>query len=147
VTEVLRAGALEGVRALVSPGALGDAVAARLEALGADVNGSDPFTLAVHDAAGAADALAALDGAWAFARPLEAELIVLIAPRVGAAARDGLENLARTLSVEWARRGMRVVAICPGPATSAQEVAELTAFLASAAGAYYSGCRFDLGPA
>jgi hypothetical protein len=144
VTEVLRAGVLAGVRALVSPGPFGDAVAARLEALGAS---RGTGTVAVHDASAAGDALAALDGAWAFVRPLEAAMIVLIAPRDDAAARDGLENLARTLSVEWARRGMRVVAICPGPATSVAEVAELTAFLASAAGAYYSGCRFDLGSA
>ncbi len=143
MTEVLRPGVLAGVRALVGPGAFGTVVAARLEALGADLDGAGE--LAVHDASEAADALAALDGAWAFVRPLEAELIVLIAPRADAAARDGLENLARTLSVEWARRAMRVVAICPGPATSAQEVAELIAFLASAAGGYYSGCRFDLG--
>ena len=147
MTEVLRPGVLEGVRALVSRGAFGDAVAARLTALGANLKGSDTLRLAVHDASESGDALAVLDGAWAFVRPLEAELIVLIAPRADAAARDGLENLARTLSVEWARRGMRVVAICPGPATSGAEVAELTAFLASPAGAYYSGCRFDLGAA
>jgi len=146
VTEVLRPGVLEGVQALVSAGAFGDAVAARLEALGANLKGSDPLRLAVHDASEAADALAALDGAWAFVRPLEANLIVLIAPRADVAARDGLENLARTLSVEWARRGIRVVAICPGVATSVEEVAELVAYLASPAGAYFSGCRLELAP-
>ena len=60
------------------------------------------------------------------------------------AARAGLENLARTLSIEWARLGIRPVAIHPGTETPAGEVAELAAFLASPAGAYYSGCRFDL---
>jgi hypothetical protein len=35
----------------------------------------------------------------------------------------------------------------PGTTTPAGEVAELAAFLASPAGAYYSGCRFDLGAA
>ena len=47
-------------------------------------------------------------------------LIVLIAPPPGdahhAAARAGLENLARTLSIEWARHGIRPVAILPGGA-------------------------------
>jgi NAD(P)-dependent dehydrogenase (short-subunit alcohol dehydrogenase family) len=76
-------------------------------------------------------------------------LIVLIAPRPGSpaaeAARAGLENLARTLSVEWARFEVRPVAILPGDATSSAEVAELVAYLASPAGAYYSGCAFTLG--
>ncbi len=61
------------------------------------------------------------------------------------AARAGLENLARTLSVEWARFAVRPVAILPGAATSSAEVAELVAFLVSPAGAYYSGCAFELG--
>ena len=57
----------------------------------------------------------------------------------------GLENLARTLSIEWARHGIRLVAILPGAATEADEVAELAAFLASRAWEYYSGCAFRLG--
>jgi NAD(P)-dependent dehydrogenase (short-subunit alcohol dehydrogenase family) len=60
------------------------------------------------------------------------------------AARAGLENLARTLSVEWARRQINVVAICPGTDTAAGEVAALVAYLASPAGAYFSGCVLDL---
>ncbi|HEY2258669.1 MAG TPA: hypothetical protein VGH45_03110 [Solirubrobacteraceae bacterium] len=76
--------------------------------------------------------------------------IVLVAPRAGSgahdeAARAGLENLARTLSVEWARFGVTVVAVCPGPTTADQELAELVAFLLSRAGEYFTGCRFDLG--
>jgi hypothetical protein len=76
--------------------------------------------------------------------------IVLVAPRTGAgplapAARAGLENLARTLSVEWARFGVTVVAVCPGSSTADQELAELVGFLLSPAGEYFSGCRFDLG--
>jgi NAD(P)-dependent dehydrogenase (short-subunit alcohol dehydrogenase family) len=59
------------------------------------------------------------------------------------AARAGLENLARTLSIEWARHGITTVAIAPGSA-AAQEVAALTAYLASPAGAYFSGCLLDL---
>lgn len=64
------------------------------------------------------------------------------------AACAGLENLSRTLSIEWARRGITVVTIAPGAQTSAGEVAALTAYLASPAGAYFSGCLLDLrGPA
>ena len=93
---------------------------------------------------------ATLDGAWDAIQPAAQgpKLIVLLAPPPGdahaEAARAGLENLARTLSIEWARLGIRPVAIHPGTATPAGEVAELAAFLASPAGAYYSGCRFDL---
>jgi hypothetical protein len=36
------------------------------------------------------------------------------------------------------------VAILPGDGTAAAGVAELVAFLASPAGAYYSGCAFTL---
>lgn len=66
------------------------------------------------------------------------------------AACAGLENLARTLSIEWARHGVTAVTIAPGgdpgasAATAASEVAALTAYLASPAGAYFSGCLLDL---
>jgi len=79
--------------------------------------------------------------------------IVYLAPPPDAgehadAARAGLENLARTLSIEWARHAVTPVAIAPGPATMPGEVAALTAYLASPAGAYFSGCLLDLrGPA
>jgi NAD(P)-dependent dehydrogenase (short-subunit alcohol dehydrogenase family) len=59
------------------------------------------------------------------------------------AALAGLENLARTLSIEWARHGVASVAIASA-AGMADEVAALTAYLASPAGAYYSGCLLDL---
>jgi len=75
-------------------------------------------------------------------------LIVLVAPPPGdphaQATRAGLENLARTLSIEWARHHTRPVAILPDADTTDDELAELVAFLASAAGAYYSGCAFTL---
>ena len=76
--------------------------------------------------------------------------LLLIAPAPDAgplagSARAGLENLARTLSVEWARHGITAVAITPGAATSAPDVAQLVCFLASPAGGYFTGCRFDLG--
>jgi NAD(P)-dependent dehydrogenase (short-subunit alcohol dehydrogenase family) len=78
--------------------------------------------------------------------------IVYLAPPSGGARCDdyaeaacaGLENLARTLSIEWARHGITAVAIAPGAGTAADEVAVLTAYLASPAGAYFSGCLLDL---
>ncbi len=69
------------------------------------------------------------------------------APDAGAqavAARAALENLARTLSVEWARHQINVVTIAPGRATSAAELAALVAYLASPAGTYFSGCLLAL---
>ena len=154
MTEVLRPGVLEGVRAHIHAG--GEAVAARFEALGATLSADEPDVLVVDGAAlfetatGVEAVQAALDGAWDAIQPAAegAKLILLLAPRPGdahaEAARAGLENLARTLSIEWARLGIRPVAIHPGTETPAGEVAELAAFLASPAGAYYSGCRFDL---
>jgi NAD(P)-dependent dehydrogenase (short-subunit alcohol dehydrogenase family) len=75
--------------------------------------------------------------------------IVYIAPPPDAGeladgAQAGLENLARTLSIEWARYAITAVAIIPGERTSAGEAAALTAYLGSCAGAYFSGCVFDL---
>jgi NAD(P)-dependent dehydrogenase (short-subunit alcohol dehydrogenase family) len=60
------------------------------------------------------------------------------------AARAGLENLSRTLSIEWARYGITLVTIAPGERTSSAEVAALVAYLGSPAGAYFSGCLLDL---
>ncbi len=60
------------------------------------------------------------------------------------AARAGLENLGRTLSIEWARYGITLVTIAPGDTTTAGDVAALCAYLASPAGAYFSGCLLDL---
>jgi NAD(P)-dependent dehydrogenase (short-subunit alcohol dehydrogenase family) len=62
-----------------------------------------------------------------------------------AAARAGLENLSRTLSVEWARHAVTVTTIAPGAATAPGEIAEVAAYLASPAGAYFSGCLLELG--
>ena len=79
----------------------------------------------------------------------DAGRLLLIAPPPDAgphagAARAALENLARTLSVEWARHRVTAVAITPGAGTHDADVAELACFLVSPAGGYFSGCRFDL---
>ncbi len=76
--------------------------------------------------------------------------ILLLGPRPDAgahadAARAALENLARTLSVEWARYAIKVTMVAPGVATSDEQLETLVAFLASVAGDYFTGCRFELG--
>jgi NAD(P)-dependent dehydrogenase (short-subunit alcohol dehydrogenase family) len=142
---ILRPGLLHGVR-VVAAGTVAD----RLVSLGADLVSGSPDVLVFE---GSTAVPAVLDEAWDAIRGAlrDEQLIVLIAPQPGdvhaEAARAGLENMARTLSIEWARRGIRPVAITPGRTTSPAEIAELVAFLASPAGAYYSGCRFDLGAA
>lgn len=175
LVQLLRPGVLDHVTLLHAhagaPSDFGAAVAARAAALGAQVGalaldpeGEEPappdgtVDVLVWDGAaafgsgGRVDCVrAVLDGAWLAIRPLAQRpvQVLLLAPVPGdahaAAARAGLENLARTLSIEWARFGARLVAILPGSAASAEEVAELAAYLASPAGAYYSGCRFELG--
>jgi NAD(P)-dependent dehydrogenase (short-subunit alcohol dehydrogenase family) len=75
--------------------------------------------------------------------------IVYLAPAPDAgehaeAACAGLENLARTLSVEWARHAITVVTVAPGSTTTVGELAALSAYLASPAGAYFSGCLLEL---
>jgi NAD(P)-dependent dehydrogenase (short-subunit alcohol dehydrogenase family) len=78
--------------------------------------------------------------------------IIYLAPGADAgehagAALSGLENLARTLSIEWARHGITTVAVGPPSGSAGEvvaEVAALAAYLASPAGAYFSGCLLDL---
>jgi hypothetical protein len=75
--------------------------------------------------------------------------VVLLCPRPDAgphadAARAALENLARTLSVEWARHAVTTVAVAPGSATSAEELATFACFVVSRGGDYLSGCRLDM---
>jgi hypothetical protein len=147
------------------------ALGATVEPLAVDPVGEEPAGVERADvlvwdgdgalacASGVDGVRAALDGAWLAIRPVanrawieredaEGGRILLLAPRPGdahaEAARAGLENLARTLSIEWARFGIRPVAVLPGAAGAAGEVAELAAYLASPAGAYYSGCAFRL---
>jgi len=76
--------------------------------------------------------------------------VVLLAPAPGAGlhagpARAALENVARTLSTEWARYAITSVAVLPGDNTDPHEVHELVAFVASPAGDYLTGCAFTLG--
>lgn len=149
-----------------------EALGAQVERLEVDPFGDEPVVgsevdVLVWDGAGAFAAFegveavrAALDGAWLAIRPAARAAtsgsagggkVILLAPAPGSAhaeaARSGLENLARTLSIEWARFGVRLVAVHPGAETLPAEVAEVAAFLASRAGDYYSGCRFELGAA
>jgi hypothetical protein len=60
------------------------------------------------------------------------------------AAVAALENLSRTLSVEWARYGITVCTVAPSPQTSDAELTTLVAYLLSRAGAYFSGTRLNL---
>lgn len=138
--------------------------AAAAQAGGADalvVDAAAFFAAAGADNGREVDALrAAADGAWAATRAVvnaawlgpqaPGGKVVLVAPAPDAGphaegARAALENLARTLSIEWARFGVRTTAITPGQATSDAEVASLVAYLVSPAGDYFSGARLDLG--
>jgi NAD(P)-dependent dehydrogenase (short-subunit alcohol dehydrogenase family) len=128
----------------------------------------DPGTHAlVHDlrsAFGASegdDALrTALDLAWitvravanaAFIPAARGGKVVVIAPRpddarpAAAGVRAAAENLARTLSIEWARHAITSVAITPGADSDDFQLAALAAYLVSPAGDYFSGCRLALG--
>jgi hypothetical protein len=148
----------------------GRAVAEGAERLGARVRTAAPDAVAVEP--GGLDMLvvdgaalfssgglsACLADAWeatgavvngAFLPAVRGGRIVYLAPAPGAgeqadAARAGLENLARTLSVEWARHEITVVTIALGDSIVPGEAAALTAYLASPAGAYFSGCLLDL---
>jgi len=76
--------------------------------------------------------------------------VVLIAPEAGAgeyadAARAAIENLARTLSTEWARYGVTTTAVTPRAGTRESDLAVLVAFIVSEAGDYHSGARLELG--
>jgi len=75
--------------------------------------------------------------------------IVLLGPSPAAvthagAVRAALENLARTLSVEWARYGITTTTIWPEARTAEDDLGTVVAYLCSQAGAYFSGCRFEL---
>ena len=77
--------------------------------------------------------------------PAQSGRIVLLAPGDGGGViKAALENLARTLSVEWARYGITTTALVPGSSTDDDDIATVIAYLCSPAGAYFSGCRLDM---
>ncbi len=90
----------------------------------------------------------------AFIEPGRRGRVVYVAPADGGggdelarharAARAGVENLARTLSIEWSRFAVTTAAIAPAADTQPQDIASLCAYLASPAGAYFSGCLLDM---
>ena len=140
-----------------------DAVAAAVGALRRiDVLVVDGAASFADAGAGMAGLRAAVDGGWNAVRAVvnagwvgengsagAGGKVVLLAPpsdagEHAAAVGAALENTARTLSVEWARFGVRVVAVRIGD--DAQR-GELTAFLASPAGDYFTGCSFYPGAA
>lgn len=160
--------------AFYAPGPLGDAAAAACRELGATTPEFDPeapegaIDTLVVDAAGRfagapqeglAPLRAAADDAWVAVRAAgtatlipapEGGKIVLLAPGPEAgphagAARDAFENMARTLSIEWAQHEIRVTAVLPGAASTPEDVASLVVYLASPAGDYFSGCAFSMG--
>ena len=152
-------------RCLVRGGELVDAPPAvsALRALVCDGAGLFAAGLAAAEGADGGGGLAALracvDGTWeavsAVVAPGLAEegaapgRVLLIAPPPGGeaereGARAALVNLARTLSIEWARHGVTSVSIAPGGDTAPGALATLCAYLASDAGAYHSGCELDL---
>jgi NAD(P)-dependent dehydrogenase (short-subunit alcohol dehydrogenase family) len=162
---ILRVGILDGVSvALAGSGPPGlDADLERLGAQVAELPAGEELTALVFDggnafADGGQDGLmAVLEQAWSavsevcdrlIARDAPAK-VLLIAPTPDAgpqsgAARAALENLARTLSVEWARHTVTACAILPGAATTTAQLRELVGFLLSPAGDYFSGCALEL---
>ncbi|MGH2833748.1 MAG: SDR family NAD(P)-dependent oxidoreductase, partial [Solirubrobacteraceae bacterium] len=120
---------------------------AREDALESSI-GSEKVDLIVLECAGlfagveSSDGLrACMDGAWNVTQAVVNQVflkagagrIVYLAPTAehgqsAFAARAGLENLARTLSIEWARHGITAVAIAPGSTACADEVATLIAY-------------------
>ena len=124
-----------------------------------------PLRAVVYDArasfgAGGPDALTGtMHDAWLAVREVavgalieasEPGKVVLIGPTPDSgphaqAAGAALENLVRTLSVEWARYGITTVMVAPAPGLEASRLAELVGFLCSPAADYVSGSRLDVG--
>jgi NAD(P)-dependent dehydrogenase (short-subunit alcohol dehydrogenase family) len=169
-TERERAAAL-GARVVTVDGDLADedAVAVAVGALGhIDVLVVDAASAFVAAGGGMAGLRSAVDDGWNVVRAVvnaswvtEGERgdgaagggkVVFLAPAADAgehanAVGAALENAARTLSVEWARFGVRITAVRPRAGASDDERAELVAFLASPAGDYFTGCSFYPGAA
>jgi hypothetical protein len=166
-SRTFRDGLLDG-RRVAFEGASDSAIVVMLRRLGAEVavdENESPLRALVHDArpgfgsGGEAALHMSIERAWVVARAVATGTLIadghggrllFIAPSDGsgpyaAAGRSALENLARTLSVEWARYGVTAVALWPGSETTDDQLAELICFLVSDAGGYFSGCRFELG--
>jgi NAD(P)-dependent dehydrogenase (short-subunit alcohol dehydrogenase family) len=159
---LLRDGLLDGARIAIT-GSVAAEVRTALGELGASFvdpdSGAQALVYDADDALRTGGLTAALEEAWSAVAAVAAHTlipagqpgkIVLIAPRPDVAdhaeaVRAGLENLARTLSIEWARYGITTTSIAPGLATSDEELTTLVCYLLSPAGDYFSGCRFDLG--
>lgn len=163
MVSVLRSGLLEGL-AVTLVGPADDApLGAALQRLGARLVDEEGAAL-VFDAApafgpgGDEGLMAMLEAAWAAVLGLAPDLIetqrpgklILLAPPPQAgpfarAAADALENLARTLSVEWARFGVTTCTVAPGESAPPETLGELVAYLLSPAGDYFTGCRLEVG--
>jgi hypothetical protein len=168
---ILRDGLLEGRAVAVGGGSHAD-IAEALAALGArvervpDLDGRDeervgewarsraPLDGLVCVGAAAESVEEVLAAAWVAVREVAVGAlipgesggkIVLIAPSGDRPAQAGFENLARTLSVEWARYRVTAVAVAAGPHASGGDVAEVVCYLVSVAGDYFSGTRLDVG--
>jgi NAD(P)-dependent dehydrogenase (short-subunit alcohol dehydrogenase family) len=168
MSEILRPGLLAGVTVrLEHLGAAPDpGLLEALTQLGAEVGrgqlaGADALVLDCSTwspagdepgPGGAEPLLELLDGVWSgvLAAAVDGFIpgghggrIVFIAPAVIAAAA-ALENLSRTLSVEWARHSITALTLVPGIDTDPVHLATVVAYLLSPAGAYFSGARLDL---
>jgi NAD(P)-dependent dehydrogenase (short-subunit alcohol dehydrogenase family) len=164
-----RAGAL-GARVVTVDGDLGDedAVGLAVGALGhIDVLVVDAASEYADAGGGMPGLRRAVDDGWNVVRavvnagwikddeddaPVSGGKVIFLAPVADAgehanAVGAALENAARTLSVEWARFGIRITAIRPRAGSALDERAELVAFLASPAGDYFTGCSFYPGAA
>lgn len=164
----LRKGLLDGHSIVLAgdvPGTVGDLLSSLGASLSAFEESDEERALEWAQAAApvnavvcsTADGLKEVERAWTAIRavavgaliPGGAGAIVLLAPRPGEvehadAVRAALENLARTLSVEWARYGITSTAIWPGARTAEEDLATVVAYLCSPAGAYFTGCRFEM---
>lgn len=134
------------------------------ERVGTWARGHEPLDVLVCDArvwfaaGGLQDLSRAMQNVWAAIREValgalidadRPSKIVLVGPPPDAgthaeAVRSALENLARTLSVEWARYSITAVVVAPGSRCAEHELATLVCFLCSGAGEYFSGCRLEL---
>jgi NAD(P)-dependent dehydrogenase (short-subunit alcohol dehydrogenase family) len=152
--QIFRQNLLDG-RSIALAGPMPEQVATLLTTLGAQIDSNQPVDVLVCAATPPKDLAdePLLEQEWAAIQALATEVfipaqagrIILIAPREDTGVlKAALENLARTLSVEWARHGITTTAIAPGKNSSDDELADVVAYLCSEAGAYFSGCRLDM---